>query len=183
MKCWKYHGVFPHWWAGLSSLLGNLSGAVLRCCAVNCTCAPRKDLHPAAYIIILSKGYCCDSRGFLKVDPCYSPSHSHWESTWMPCLAAVISAFHRLPPDRAPGCSRKHPEPCIAHRETGAGLWLRTTYLSAFNVSTRVIYSLSFSMICHRPQDLQTRGVSYPRGLYPAGKVQDGETLRWEVYC
>lgn len=31
MKCWKYHGVFPHWWASLPSLLGNLTGAVLRC--------------------------------------------------------------------------------------------------------------------------------------------------------
>lgn len=135
------------------------------------TCAPGKDLHPAACIIILSQGYCCDSRGFLQVDPHHVPSHNHWESTWMPCLAAAISASHRLPPDRAPDCSRKQPEPCIAHRETGAGLWLRTTYLSAFNVSTQVIYRLSFSTICHWTHDLQTWGVSSPRGLYPAGKV------------
>lgn len=142
-----------------------------------------KDLHPAACIIILSPGYSCDSRGFLKVDSHYLPSYSHWESTWMPCLTAAISASHRLPPDPAPDCSRKHPEPCIAYRETRAGLRLRTTYLSAFNVSTRVIYSLSFSTICHWAHDLQTRGVSSPRGFYPAGKVQDGETLHWEIYC
>lgn len=191
MKCWKYHGVFPRCWASLPSLLGNVSGAVLGCWGYKLhpplqripTCAPGKDLHPAAYNILLSQGYCCDSRGFLKVDPCCSPSHSPRESVWMPCPAAAISAFHRLPPDRAPDRSRKHPEPCIAHRETGAGLRLRTTYLSALNVSTQVIYSLSFSTICHRPNDLQTWVVSSPRGLYPAGKAQDGETLHWEVYC
>lgn len=83
-------------------------------------------------------------------------------------------------PGRALGRSRKHPEPCIAHGEAGAGLWLRTTYLSAFNVSTQVIYGLPFSTICHRLNDLQARGVSSPRGLYPAGH---GETLHWEVRC
>lgn len=83
----------------------------------------------------------------------------------------------------APGRSRKHPKPCIAHREAGAGLQLRTTYLSASNVSTQVIYGLPFSMICHWLNDLQARGASSPRGLYPAGREQDGETLHWEVYC
>lgn len=63
MECWKYHAVFPHWWASLPSLLGNLTGAVLRCwgCKLHHllqripTWAPGKDLHPAAFIIILSK--------------------------------------------------------------------------------------------------------------------------------
>ena len=102
----------------------------------------------------------------------------------MDALAGGCSlSLTQTSPACAPGRSRKHPKSCIAHREAGAGLQLRTTYLSAFNVSTQVIYGLPFSMICHELNDLQARGVSSPRRLYLAGQEQDGETLHWEVYC
>lgn len=191
MKCWKHHAVFPHWRASLPPMLGNLTKVVLRCwgCDVHHPQSNRSlDTLPVRTSTQLLVPRCFPKATI--VTPVTSRQRIHSIS-----LPAAIQS-----PCGCPGRwlqsqpDTDFPWPCpwllqeapwTLHCAQGSQGWatVRTTYLSAFNVSTQVIYGLPFSMICHQLNDLQARVVSSPRGLHPAGQEQDGETLHWEVAC
>lgn len=171
MKCWKYHGVFPHWRGSLPPVLGNPTNV--------CYCDAG-----AAHHSLRSRGSPAMLAGRT---PILKPNCLYHCTFWVLLLSLNTAVTpwaprsHGLPKSRSVlrGCPGWQQQPhsgtnvpawCIVHGEAGAGLWLSTTFLPAFNLATQVIFRLPSSMICLWLNDPQARGVSYPRGLYPVGQ-------------
>lgn len=188
MKCWKYHGVFPRQQASLPSMLGNLSGAVLRCWRWKSHAPLRRILSyaPGKDLLItttLSQGYCRDSGAFPKADPHCAPSHSHWEPVWMPWQAAAISAPHRLPlavPLAAPGST---PSPALRTGKPGLGYGSGPPIYQLLMFQHKWFTVFPFPRSCHWLNDLQAQGISSPNGfiLQDRSKMMKPRTAKYIV--
>lgn len=169
----------PQCTSPLPSMLGNLPVAVLRCWGCKSPqslqripgCAPGEDLHRAAYIAMLSQGYCCDARGFPKVDRAVPLP------MWMPWLVAAISVQHRLPPAMAPAAPGSTPSPALRTGKPGLGYSSGPPIYQLLKCQHKwfTVFPFSRSAI---------KWMTSRHEVFPLQEQeQGGEALHWQLYC